>query len=161
MIVINYEDCNGCGECVDICSENAIILQNGKAVLDHELCKGCQVCIESCPQGAIICRDPVPSCGEVIKISEHDYLDVVPGDAHRGSIQDRTLPVLSSMLLWTGREILPRLANLALDYLDRSFLSKDSRDTTYSIKDRVRTQAMKENGRRVRQRRRRRQRSKL
>ncbi len=151
MIAINYEDCNGCGECVEICPTGAIILQNGKAALDESLCEGCQVCVDSCPQGAIVIREPIPVGGGVIRISEPAPSMVVP-EAPRGvSIREAVLPAFGSILLWTGREIMPRLANLALDFLDRRIQSNDPGENNQSITRR----GGNKRGRRTRQRQRR------
>ena len=38
MIVVNYEDCNGCGACVDACPVGAVLLQNDTVFIDQELC---------------------------------------------------------------------------------------------------------------------------
>jgi len=53
MPEINLDFCKGCGICVDACPNNAITIENKKAVIDMNLCIGCEVCIDSCPQGAI------------------------------------------------------------------------------------------------------------
>jgi len=155
VIAINYEDCNGCGECVDICPTGAIILQNGKAVLDDVLCEGCQVCIDSCPQGAIICRDPIPVEKEVVRIAESVSRDVIPVESRGVSTRGLVLPAIGSFLLWTGREVLPRLAGLALDYLDRRIQSNGSKDKLVSIQGYDGTPTARRRGSRVRQRQRR------
>ena len=155
MIAINYEDCNGCGECVEICPTGAIILQNGKAALDESLCEGCQVCVDSCPQSAIVIREPIPVGGGVIRITEPAPSMVVP-EAPRGvSIREAALPAIGSILLWTGREIVPRLANLALDFLDRRIQSNDPGVNNQSITSRGGNPAVNKRGRRIRQRQRR------
>ena len=45
--------CNGCGECVDVCPENAISLVGGKPVINEIMCSGCGACIPACPQNAL------------------------------------------------------------------------------------------------------------
>jgi hypothetical protein len=42
-----------------------------------------------------------------------------------GPIRSVVLPMLGSVLLWTGRELMPRLADLALKTLDQRILSAD------------------------------------
>jgi uncharacterized Fe-S center protein len=49
---VNKEKCIACGNCKDVCPENAIIL-NPKADIDNELCIGCGECMTVCPTDAI------------------------------------------------------------------------------------------------------------
>lgn len=54
MIKIDEEKCDGCGLCVDACSEGALAIVDGKAKLvreDH--CDGLGDCLPTCPQDAI------------------------------------------------------------------------------------------------------------
>jgi len=45
--------CEGCGTCVKTCPNNALSLENGKAVVNHKLCLLCGYCNPVCPQFAI------------------------------------------------------------------------------------------------------------
>jgi aryl-alcohol dehydrogenase-like predicted oxidoreductase len=45
--------CKGCGTCVKTCPNNALFLENGKAVVDHKLCILCGYCNPVCPEFAI------------------------------------------------------------------------------------------------------------
>jgi len=45
--------CDGCGECVEVCPESAITLDEGKPVINEVLCTGCGACIPACPRGAL------------------------------------------------------------------------------------------------------------
>jgi len=45
--------CKGCGTCVNACPNNALSLENGKAVVDHKLCILCGYCNPVCPEFAI------------------------------------------------------------------------------------------------------------
>jgi len=45
--------CKGCGTCVKTCPNNALTLENGKAVVDHKLCILCGYCNPACPEFAI------------------------------------------------------------------------------------------------------------
>jgi hypothetical protein len=47
------EECIGCGECQDRCSQNAISIVDEKARIDVEACIGCGECILICPNQAI------------------------------------------------------------------------------------------------------------
>lgn len=58
------DECNGCGICVeDICFNDGIKIENGKAVLSKD-CVICGRCAEKCPQNAI-----------KITIKDTDYID--------------------------------------------------------------------------------------
>lgn len=53
IIEINEEKCNGCGQCVLDCAENALAVVDGKARLINEVfCDGLGACL-NCPQGAL------------------------------------------------------------------------------------------------------------
>lgn len=49
---ITENKCSGCGTCLDICPTEAIILQDGHAVITME-CIACGACPRVCPEGAI------------------------------------------------------------------------------------------------------------
>jgi Fe-S-cluster-containing hydrogenase component 2 len=155
MIFVNYEVCNGCGECVSVCSTGAMILQNNHAFIDQELCQGCEICVETCPQGTILVREPVPTGSRVIKVvsAAPAKIAAVPEQPHHTHLQNTVLPAIGSALLWTGKEVIPRLANLALDFLDRQLQSPETDRYNPNVKLRNRrTTHSKWNGRRRRQR---------
>ena len=45
--------CDGCGECIEVCPESAITLNEGKAAINDVLCTGCGACIPACPNDAL------------------------------------------------------------------------------------------------------------
>ncbi len=45
--------CMGLGSCVKVCSENAITIEKGIAVIDKEKCIGCGKCASICPKNLI------------------------------------------------------------------------------------------------------------
>ncbi|HCT65526.1 MAG TPA: electron transfer flavoprotein subunit alpha [Lachnospiraceae bacterium] len=51
-LTINKDLCNGCGVCINSCGNNAITLDNGKAIV-NENCILCGICVDSCPCNAI------------------------------------------------------------------------------------------------------------
>lgn len=51
-IVINQEECTGCGICIDACPRGAISV-NGTANIDYERCTVCERCVSECPRQAI------------------------------------------------------------------------------------------------------------
>lgn len=55
-IIVDESSCNGCGLCVKICSDNSLVLQNGKAAASENPyfgCVGCGHCMAICPEDAI------------------------------------------------------------------------------------------------------------
>lgn len=45
--------CEGCGKCAKVCSQNALSVQDGKAVCAHDRCLLCGYCAAACPMWAI------------------------------------------------------------------------------------------------------------
>jgi predicted aldo/keto reductase-like oxidoreductase len=45
--------CIGCGTCIEHCPNEALSMQDGKAVVDHDLCILCGYCSPHCPEFAI------------------------------------------------------------------------------------------------------------
>lgn len=56
-IIIDTDKCEGCGDCVDVCSTESIKIVNDKAVVDVEECIECEACIDECPNDAISIED--------------------------------------------------------------------------------------------------------
>jgi NAD-dependent dihydropyrimidine dehydrogenase PreA subunit len=53
-IVIDQELCDGDGQCVENCPNEALGMKDGKAyVIDPELCGECYYCESICPNSAI------------------------------------------------------------------------------------------------------------
>ncbi|MGN1413971.1 MAG: glycyl-radical enzyme activating protein [Anaerovoracaceae bacterium] len=48
-----YDDCNGCGRCVDLCTRGALSMKDGKVVVDRNRCDVCGECKEFCYTGAL------------------------------------------------------------------------------------------------------------
>ena len=123
MIYVDSKACTGCGVCQAACPENAIIMREEIAYIEESRCDECELCLDACPQGAIL----------AVELVEHEALSPVPVPesiipptrvdeqlpARRSALLDLALPAIGSALVWTGREIVPRLASLGLDLLDR------------------------------------------
>ena len=50
---INYQKCNFCGKCGQVCVFNAIAVTKEKVIVFPELCHGCGACTLLCPEKAI------------------------------------------------------------------------------------------------------------
>jgi Fe-S-cluster-containing hydrogenase component 2 len=117
VVYVDAKRCTGCGDCVGICPTDAISLPNGKAVIEESLCTACEACLEVCPQDAILAVEAVePAVSRQIEPRPPHPADVLPV---RPGIRNWALPAIGSALLWTGREILPRLASLAIEALEQ------------------------------------------
>lgn len=64
---IDYENCTGCGKCVDVCAEDVFFDTEGfgkikgkKPVVTYpEACWHCYLCIKECPANGIRLRTPL------------------------------------------------------------------------------------------------------
>ena len=53
MLGIDEIKCTSCGKCVEVCPQQAIAIEHGRAVIDRQLCTNCGTCVSVCPTGAI------------------------------------------------------------------------------------------------------------
>lgn len=59
-ITIDYNNCDGadCGECVDACPMETLIIEGDKIIIQNkEECSLCEVCMDVCPNEAIEVED--------------------------------------------------------------------------------------------------------
>lgn len=59
MFEIVNSKCSGCGECIEVCRQQAISIDNSLAVIDQGLCVQCGACSKLCATGAV--KDTVPA----------------------------------------------------------------------------------------------------
>ena len=55
-IIIDHENCEGseCGDCVDVCPMEILILDGDKIKIQHpEECNECEACMDVCPEECI------------------------------------------------------------------------------------------------------------
>lgn len=57
--IVDFDKCNGCEDCVDVCPDMAIHMENGKAIIDPNLCEDCGECVYVCSPKAIAIPEAV------------------------------------------------------------------------------------------------------
>ena len=81
--VVNYDLCDGCGECLDVCMFDAITTsKDGKPSIAEEFCEGCGACSIVCPRKAIRI-EPVLT-GWILGLETESGVYVVMGDLEVG-----------------------------------------------------------------------------
>ncbi|MCD6335210.1 MAG: 4Fe-4S binding protein [Candidatus Latescibacteria bacterium] len=71
-------NCNGCGKCETACPHDAMHIVGKKAVIDYEKCQKCGECYQVCNRNAIliprltIVSEKCEHCGECYTVCEHD-----------------------------------------------------------------------------------------
>lgn len=115
MIVVR-ELCTGCGACMDVCPNGAILMDGGKALINQAECTSCQVCAEACRTGALQLAETVsPAIVEkpgAIKVLH-------PQTAIESSPKQSNLGV--TILLLVGQQLLPRMVDVLAAFLERRF----------------------------------------
>ncbi|MHC4743046.1 MAG: 4Fe-4S binding protein, partial [Planctomycetota bacterium] len=66
--------CAKCGQCVQLCSQNAVSIDAGFPRTDPEKCTVCGECIEPCPSGAREIIGSQTTVGEVMAEIEKDVI---------------------------------------------------------------------------------------
>ena len=54
MVVVDTQECTGCGICVDVCPVEAISQVDGVAHVNADECTECLTCVDECPVEAIL-----------------------------------------------------------------------------------------------------------
>jgi Fe-S-cluster-containing hydrogenase component 2 len=52
-VIIDQEECCGCGSCVDACGTDAIVKVRGKIQVIADRCVDCGQCVAECPNDAL------------------------------------------------------------------------------------------------------------
>ena len=94
MIVIDEARCTGCGVCLNLCPQEAIVLEAGRVEIKQELCSGCGICISACPQCAIQEADLVPVTRLPARPEQKLVVKVSPGGSERVPARTRPLEVV-------------------------------------------------------------------
>lgn len=53
IMIVNEDDCTGCGACVDRCQMGALTLEGDRVAKDGGRCIGCGLCVSVCPTEAL------------------------------------------------------------------------------------------------------------
>ena len=51
--------CTQCGDCAEVCPEDAIYEKDGVYIIDKEKCTYCLLCVEACPHDVMFLHDDV------------------------------------------------------------------------------------------------------
>ena len=118
MITISREQCNGCGQCVEVCPTGAVYLVGGEPVVEQKLCCDCEACIAACPAGAITLTSLKESVTQPVHVPaplpEAQEIQVKTKSAP-SPFRASVLPAVGGALAWGWREIVPRLAEYLYD----------------------------------------------
>ncbi len=61
LYYIDPDECQGCGDCIDACPEDAIEGKDGFIhIIDQDLCEQCGKCVDSCDEGCIKTATKLP-----------------------------------------------------------------------------------------------------
>jgi NAD-dependent dihydropyrimidine dehydrogenase PreA subunit len=120
MLTIELDRCDGCGNCVEVCPEEAISLVNGVARIDSGSCTECEVCVQVCPNGAIRVARPIAVREE-------------PAAAMVQRPRPGTLATLAGATLsFIGSQLLPRAADAIVGALDRRLTGEPAAESRES-----------------------------
>lgn len=133
MVTVDTLACRGCGTCVEVCPTGAMVLREQVAVVDAAQCTECGACVQACPEQAIGLTAQTEPSRAVVPAAQTSLTRVVvpvagelapppinlPAVGRSSSLRRRIWPLLGSAALWAGRELAPRLAQLALDTWER------------------------------------------
>jgi Fe-S-cluster-containing hydrogenase component 2 len=109
MIFIDKDKCTGCGDCLEVCpEENAVVLQEEKAIINRELCNSCGDCVTACPESAIYEVEAAPMVAEQAQ----------PVQVTRQSALSRARPAIVSTLAVAGPLAVNALTGLARRWLE-------------------------------------------
>ena len=119
LIYIDSKQCDGCGICVDTCPVGAIVWRADKAFIEQELCEGCQVCMDSCPRGAIVLIEQLDTIESAAAESRPVPVPVLEVEVLPAAPQQPASPSAGVAIGSALVGVLPRLASLAVDWLER------------------------------------------
>ena len=117
MIYIDSQRCDGCGICLDTCPTGAIVLRDNIAFVEQSLCEDCRVCMDKCPRGAILWSEQLVDVVEVQPLSTApaSKVEILPPVSKAKPVSIPLGAAVGTALV----EVLPRLASLVMNWLER------------------------------------------
>ena len=74
-VSLDKDVCNGCEECLEVCTTGVFEIRNGKSVPVYpDECIGCESCVEVCERGAIVVEETGVEMSETCKALLRDIL---------------------------------------------------------------------------------------
>lgn len=134
-LIIDRQQCTGCGLCVNSCATAALRLKENQAVLDEAACVLCGVCVDACPVGALAITKQQAAAGPPIArgvwvFAEQQQNQVLPVAFEllgQGAQLAQTLGVQLTALLLGGPGIAGEAARLIAGGADKVLLIEDAR----------------------------------
>lgn len=122
IIQIDQELCSGCGACIEVCTEGALFMDDGRAQLDARLCTACESCLDACPNGAITAVITPISLATTASDPETDSPLIhppQPADVPEPMEPELGIkPYISFALAFLGSEVAPRLLDLLIKTIE-------------------------------------------
>lgn len=86
--VIDYEKCNNCNLCLNLCRFDAISKINGKILISESSCDGCYLCSRVCPVQAItmVPADKSRMYAGTFRYGDMVYGHLAPGEENSGKL---------------------------------------------------------------------------
>lgn len=71
-LAVTYGNCNGCGECLDVCPTQALSLNNGTIQIERQKCTACGKCVHGCKYGVFSIFGKEYSVDEIFDVIQRD-----------------------------------------------------------------------------------------
>ncbi len=123
MIFIDEEKCSGCGVCVEVCPEGAIVLRDSAAAIERHLCTGCADCLAACPQAAIYEVEDAPLPVAAASVPAEPGQQMV---GRRESALTQARPMVASAFAAAAPLAVDALAGLARRWLEGRSVARRS-----------------------------------